>query len=53
MELKVGFKKLEHMNWGNAHFKYAIRGFGQHLPYTVSVDFACCSLFCAVAALIV
>ena len=49
MKLKVNFYK----NWVNAHHKYRIRGYDQHLPYAVDVAVIWCSLFCAIAVLIV
>ena len=38
MKMKVSVKLIEQKNCGNAHHKYAIKGFDRHLPYYV--DFA-------------
>ena len=40
MKPKASDKKTEQKNYGNAHLKYAIRGFNQHLPYYVAVAVA-------------
>ena len=37
MKLKVSVKLTEQKSCGNAHCKYAIRGFDRHIPYAVDV----------------
>ena len=37
MKLKVSVKITKEKNGRNAHRKYVIRGFDQHLPYVVAV----------------
>ena len=38
MKLKVRGKRIEQKNCGNAHRKYAIRGFNQHMSSSVDVN---------------
>ena len=40
MKMKVSRELMEQTNGGNAHRKYAIRGFKPHLPSAVSVEVA-------------
>ena len=52
IKLKISREWMEHRNGGSTDFKYAIRGFGRHLPYAVDIAVAAV-LFFSVAALII